>query len=62
MVIEPNIKRVPKALNGAELVSLDFAMANADVHILLVGHSQFSGMQFPNSARVIDAVGLLSKE
>ena len=62
MVIEPNIKRLPKALNGAELVSLDFAMANADVHILLVGHSQFSGMQFPNSARVIDAVGLLSKE
>lgn len=39
--VEPNIETLPKSLEALKLVSMDRALNEADIHILLVGHREF---------------------
>lgn len=62
VVVEPNIKTIPSAYEGkpVRLLSLDQALAEADVVGVLVGHKEFfadSSKVFAK-AEVIDPVGL----
>ena len=41
LLVEPHIDSLPRGLEGAELVSEETARTQADVHVLLVDHSQF---------------------
>ena len=56
MVIEPNVDGVPATLEGARAVSVTEA-AEADLHVLLVDHSQFKAMPAPPGV-VIDTRGI----
>lgn len=63
LIVEPNIKELPKAIAGskaARLVHLDEALRKADIVALLVGHRQFRRVspQVLGEKVVIDAVGL----
>lgn len=57
LVVEPNVTVLPKGLEGAQLVDLEHAARNADVHVLLVDHMQFKEQQAPAGA-VIDCRGI----
>jgi hypothetical protein len=41
MVVEPNIDALPASLEGAKLASIDVALTEADVIVLLVDHKAF---------------------
>jgi UDP-N-acetyl-D-mannosaminuronic acid dehydrogenase len=41
MVVEPNIDTLPAGLEGARLASIDVALAEADIVVLLVDHKAF---------------------
>jgi len=57
MNVEPNIEELPILLAGAELVDIEFAVSNADVHVMLVDHKEFIGIE--NTSRyLIDTKGL----
>lgn len=57
LVVEPNIKNIPKILDGAVLVTTEEARDLADIHLYLVGHSEFRGPK-PISDYFIDTVGI----
>jgi len=59
LVVEPNIKHLPQDIEGAELVSLAEAAQRANIHVFLVAHSSFKGIDAPNGG-VIDTVGLFA--
>lgn len=42
LLVEPNISELPAGLETASLVDLKQAASQADIHVLLVGHSQFA--------------------
>ncbi|MCD1648037.1 UDP-N-acetyl-D-mannosamine dehydrogenase [Marinobacter adhaerens] len=44
LMVEPNIKVLPRSLANAELVSLEMAWESADIHVLLVDHKQFKAV------------------
>ncbi len=58
VVVEPNIEE----LDGSKLVSLNQALAEADVFVFLVGHSPFMKLSGPQLAEkiVIDACGVMA--
>lgn len=62
-VVEPNIQALPEQLNtgNIQLVSLDEALAQADILCVLVKHKPFrqAAAKISAKAAVIDAVGLL---
>ncbi|SEK38927.1 UDP-N-acetyl-D-mannosamine dehydrogenase [Halomonas daqiaonensis] len=41
MVVEPNIEALPASLEGAKLTSIDTALSEADIIVLLVDHKAF---------------------
>jgi UDP-N-acetyl-D-mannosaminuronic acid dehydrogenase len=41
MVVEPNIDELPVSLEGAKFASIDAALAEADILVLLVDHKAF---------------------
>lgn len=45
LMVEPNVKALPKSLANAELVSLEKALESADIHVLLVDHKQFKAVK-----------------
>ena len=57
LVVEPNISVAPKELSNATLTSVDTALSQAHIHIVLVAHRSFQGIVFPRNY-VIDVVGL----
>ncbi|EGQ9111196.1 UDP-N-acetyl-D-mannosamine dehydrogenase [Vibrio alginolyticus] len=58
LAIEPNVEMLPENISeNVELVSLEFAQKNADIHVILVDHQQFKGQKF-NSDYVVDTKGL----
>jgi UDP-N-acetyl-D-mannosaminuronic acid dehydrogenase len=59
MVVEPNIDKLPPALDGAELVSMLDA-ADADLHVLLVDHKYFRALRPNTAAAIIDTRGIWS--
>jgi UDP-N-acetyl-D-mannosaminuronic acid dehydrogenase len=58
LVVEPNIEELP----GSELVTVDMALARADVLVFLVGHTPFLQLKPAKLAEkiVIDACGITS--
>lgn len=63
MVVEPNLRMLPEALREARVrkVTLDTALASADVVIVLVAHSAFRSLSAGNltGKMIIDTVGML---
>lgn len=55
LVVEPNISSLPSQLGQARLVSLNDV--RADVHVMLVDHSQFRGTTVP-SGQIVDTRGV----
>ncbi|MGE9553255.1 UDP-N-acetyl-D-mannosamine dehydrogenase [Erwinia amylovora] len=61
LVVEPNIHQVPKVLAGkADLVSLEAALQQADVLVMLVDHAPFKAMDhdYVKSRYVVDTKGV----
>jgi UDP-N-acetyl-D-mannosaminuronic acid dehydrogenase len=59
LVIEPNINLLPSDLERAELVTTEVAVAQADVHVFLVAHTEFNSIRHrPNYS--VDPVGLFT--
>lgn len=44
IAVEPNIDAVPENLKHVELVNFDLAVKEADLHVLLVDHKEFKGI------------------
>ena len=57
VVVEPNVAELPAQLTNASLVSLDVALASADIHIFLVAHKEFRGIELGDRI-VVDAVNV----
>ena len=57
LIVEPNISVLPKSLSEAELVSLDVASTEADIHVFLVDHKEFLDVKV-KSEFVIDTKGI----
>jgi UDP-N-acetyl-D-mannosaminuronic acid dehydrogenase len=55
--IEPNVKELPRSLNGVELKTYAEGI-DADVCVLLVDHSEFIGAEVPASPFVVDTKGI----
>lgn len=60
VAVEPNIDPSACALINAELVSFENAKKNADIHVILVDHKEFCGIEI-NSKFVVDTKGILNK-
>lgn len=60
LFVEPNIETLPLSLAGHRLASVDEAIAEADVIVLLVNHRDFKELNTKVGAqtRVVDAVGI----
>jgi len=56
MVVEPNIETCPADLKGSELIRMEAAQTQADIHVLLVAHKEFKTLQSPKSG-VVDVTG-----
>ncbi|WP_019627331.1 UDP-N-acetyl-D-mannosamine dehydrogenase [Thioalkalivibrio sp. ALJT] len=65
LIVEPHIEQLPAGLEaaGARLVSLDEALTQADVVVVLVRHTAFGAEvdKLAEHAAVVDAVGLLNR-
>lgn len=64
LVVEPNINDLPPSLvDKAKLISVEEAISDADVIVILVDHAQFKNLDPVKFAgkRVVDTRGLLSK-
>lgn len=59
LVIEPNINLLPPELERAELVTTQVAVAQADIHVFLVAHTEFYSIEHRPSCSV-DPVGLFA--
>lgn len=57
LLVEPNIKQLPEKLAAGNLVSLDVAIEQADVLVVLVTHDEFKNIKIENHI-VIDTVGI----
>jgi len=63
LIVEPNIRTLPDSLKNiasAELVSIDYALKNADIIVGLVDHAEFKaiGKEALNEAVVVDTRGM----
>ena len=59
LLVEPNITSLPDSLNNSKLSTLDESIARADIHLLLVDHSEFYKSR-PSSGIIIDTRGIWS--
>jgi UDP-N-acetyl-D-mannosaminuronic acid dehydrogenase len=59
LLVEPNIVKLPLDLKGGLLSNIDIALSKADIHLLLVDHSEFYNRR-PSSGIVIDTRGIWS--
>lgn len=57
LVAEPNVEALPAGLAHARLADEEEALGSAQVHVMLVDHSEFRGRAVPEGAR-IDARGV----
>lgn len=58
LMVEPNIDNLPSKLASASLSSLGDALAQADIAVLLVDHTQFKSLCLPQHLSVVDTRGL----
>lgn len=58
LLVEPNIQEVPGSLEGCSLVTVEAAIDQADICVILVAHKQFRGLDYSAIAPgcVIDVV------
>lgn len=59
LLVDPNVKQLPKNLKGAKLTDFEDALRIADIHILLVDHAEFKNNQ-PSAGVIIDTKGIWS--
>jgi len=59
LLVEPNITSLPETLKKGQLSDLDKSIEEADLHLLLVDHSDFYSRR-PSSGIVIDTRGIWS--
>ena len=52
VIIEPNISTLPVALSGARLADLSQDFGLGDIHVLLVNHREFNGLDFSSIKNV----------
>jgi UDP-N-acetyl-D-mannosaminuronic acid dehydrogenase len=57
LAVEPNIDPLPDGMGQVELVDVTSAKADADVHVLLVDHSQFKATSAPEGL-IVDVRGV----
>jgi UDP-N-acetyl-D-mannosaminuronic acid dehydrogenase len=57
LLVEPNIASLPDSLKNGQLFALDESILEADIHLLLVDHSEFYNRR-PSSGIVIDTRGI----
>lgn len=57
LLVEPNVNQLPQSLDGCSLVDLEFALKNANVHVLLVDHKEFKNVR-PPFGYVVDTRGI----
>ncbi|NIY87094.1 UDP-N-acetyl-D-mannosamine dehydrogenase [Vibrio campbellii] len=57
LAVEPNIDELPKYMKGIELVPFDLAKVEADVHLMLVDHSEFKKYRVTSGLK-IDTKGI----
>lgn len=58
LLVEPNIKKLPEKLAAGNLVSLEEAVKQADVLVVLVAHDEFSDKSLLGNARILNVVGI----
>lgn len=63
LMVEPNIDTLPPRLDGSILATIEAALSEADVHVLLVDHRQFKEIDQNQTFRgvVVDTRGCWSK-
>lgn len=54
IVVEPNIKELPKSIKETKLCLLKEAIDHADVHVMLVDHDDFKGLEIKVNGALID--------
>ena len=59
LLVEPNITSLPETLKKGQLTDLDKSIEEADLHLLLVDHSDFYS-RLPTSGVIIDTRGIWS--
>lgn len=61
LAVEPNIEVLPKGLDGVRLASLEEAIGEADLAVILVAHSPFAlaRNELSRLANIIDVTGVL---
>ncbi len=57
MLVEPNISKLTENYNDDLLVDFDVASCEADIHVLLVDHTEFKGRR-PIAGQIIDTRGI----
>jgi len=57
LAVEPNIKTLPELGGSTQLVTTQFALENADIHLLLVDHEEFKNVR-PIDKPIIDTKGI----
>lgn len=57
IAVEPNVDMFPKIYQGQELVKLEVAYKQADIHVMLVDHKEFKEEK-PNYGFIIDTKGI----
>ena len=57
MIVEPNIKELPKSLTNCRLVDSHEAITKSDIIVLLVDHKEFFSIDF-NNKYLIDTKGI----
>lgn len=58
LLVEPNIEQLPEKLAAGTLVSLETAVEQADVLVVLVAHDEFSNQASLGNANVVNVVGM----
>jgi len=59
LLVEPNITSLPESLKNRQLSALDESIVGADIHLLLVDHSEFYNRR-PSSGIIVDTRGIWS--
>ena len=60
LAVEPNIVKLPNELNMLKLTTFEYAIDNADIHVLLVDHKLFKDSGRMPSSNIIDTKGIWS--
>ncbi len=55
--VEPNIEELPSHVNKIELVNVEVAIQEADIHLMLVDHKEFKRKHF-NAEFIVDTKGI----